>query len=103
MPYVPVCEISQMYSVLIFLLLCFSQKLAKDVQTALAKANSIAEETISAIKTVRSFANEETEANAYSDKLQRLYCLYKNEAVAYTYYIWSTGVSKTLVTSSHLV
>ncbi|XP_040203253.1 ATP-binding cassette sub-family B member 9 [Rana temporaria] len=72
----------------------YYKKLAKEVQTALAKANSTAEETISAIKTVRSFANEETEANVYSDKLHQLYSLYKKEAFAYTYYIWSTGFTE---------
>ncbi|MEE6504071.1 hypothetical protein FKM82_005059 [Ascaphus truei] len=71
--------------------------LAKEVQTALAKANNIAEETISAMKTVRSFANEEAEVALYGEKLQRVYALYKKEAVAYTCYSWSTGnVSFTL-------
>lgn len=59
----------------------------------MAKANSSAEETISAMKTVRSFANEEVEANIYRDKLQRVYELNKKEASAYTYYVWSNGVS----------
>ncbi|KAM8960739.1 ABC-type oligopeptide transporter ABCB9 [Pelodytes ibericus] len=72
----------------------YYKKLAKDVQTALAQANSTAEETISAMKTVRSFANEQTEANMYSDKLQEVYTLYKKEAIAYTYYVWSTGFTQ---------
>lgn len=73
--------------------LCLSpQKLSKDVQNALAKANTTAEETISAMKTVRSFANEEAEANVYWQKLQQVYKLNKREAMAYTYYVWSSGV-----------
>lgn len=44
------------------------------------------------MKTVRSFANEETEANVYWQKLQQVYKLNKREAMAYTYYVWSSGV-----------
>lgn len=74
-------------------LLCLPpQKLSKEVQNALAKANNTAEETISAMKTVRSFANEETEANVYWQKLQQVYKLNKRESMAYTYYVWSSGV-----------
>lgn len=62
------------------------------MQNALAKANNTAEETISAMKTVRSFANEEAEANVYWQKLQQVYKLNKREAMAYTYYVWSSGV-----------
>ncbi|XP_075033833.1 ABC-type oligopeptide transporter ABCB9 [Mixophyes fleayi] len=80
----------------------YYKKLAKEVQTALAKANSTAEETISAMKTVRSFANEETEANVYSDKLQQVYSLYKKEAIAYTYYVWSTGFTQLVLQISIL-
>ncbi|NXR07968.1 ABCB9 protein, partial [Semnornis frantzii] len=70
----------------------YYKKLSKDVQSALAKANNTAEETISAMKTVRSFANEEAEANVYWQKLQQVYKLNKREALAYTYYVWSSGV-----------
>ncbi|XP_063820625.1 ABC-type oligopeptide transporter ABCB9 [Pseudophryne corroboree] len=80
----------------------YYKKLAKDVQTALAKANSTAEETISAMKTVRSFANEETEASVYRDKLQQVYSLYKKEAVAYTCYVWSTGFTQLVLQISIL-
>ncbi|XP_056391492.1 ABC-type oligopeptide transporter ABCB9 isoform X2 [Hyla sarda] len=80
----------------------YYKKLAIEVQTALAKANSTAEETISAIKTVRSFANEDTEANVYSEKLQQVYFLYKKEAIAYTYYVWSTGFTQLVLQISIL-
>ncbi|XP_075690215.1 ABC-type oligopeptide transporter ABCB9 isoform X2 [Rhinoderma darwinii] len=80
----------------------YYKKLSKEVQTALAKANSTAEETISAIKTVHSFANEETEANVYSEKLQQVYSLYKKEAIAYTYYAWSTGFTQLVLQISIL-
>uniref|UniRef100_A0A670YUW3 ABC-type oligopeptide transporter ABCB9 n=1 Tax=Pseudonaja textilis TaxID=8673 RepID=A0A670YUW3_PSETE len=69
----------------------YYKKLSKEVQNALAKANNTAEETISAMRTVRSFANEEAEADAYWEKLQQVYQLNKKEAMAYTYYVWSNG------------
>uniref|UniRef100_A0A452IZE5 ABC-type oligopeptide transporter ABCB9 n=1 Tax=Gopherus agassizii TaxID=38772 RepID=A0A452IZE5_9SAUR len=69
----------------------YYKKLSKEVQNALAKANNTAEETISAMKTVRSFASEDMEANVYWQKLQQVYKLNKKEALAYTYYVWSSG------------
>lgn len=68
------------------------QRLSKEVQNALARASNTAEETISALKTVRSFANEEAEAEVYSRKLQQVYKLNRKEAAAYTYYVWGSGV-----------
>lgn len=44
------------------------------------------------MKTVRSFANEEEEAEVYSRKLQQVYKLNRKEAAAYTYYVWGSGV-----------
>lgn len=44
------------------------------------------------MKTVRSFANEEQEAEVYSQKLQQVYKLNRKEAAAYTYYVWGSGV-----------
>ncbi|XP_077164365.1 ABC-type oligopeptide transporter ABCB9 [Paroedura picta] len=80
----------------------YYKKLSKEVQNALAKANNTAEETISAMKTVRSFANEEVEANVYRDKLQQVYKLNKKEALAYTYYVWSSGLTLLIVQVSIL-
>ncbi|XP_030075698.1 ABC-type oligopeptide transporter ABCB9 [Microcaecilia unicolor] len=80
----------------------YYKKLAKEVQNALAKANSTAEETLSAMKTVRSFANEETEASIYREKLQQVYILYKKEALAYTYYMWATGFTQLVLQISIL-
>ena len=59
------------------------QKLAQKVQTSLAKANIVAEETISSMKTVRSFANEAGERKTYRSKLDVTYRLRRKEAVAY--------------------
>nr|KAF6463641.1 ATP binding cassette subfamily B member 9 [Rousettus aegyptiacus] len=69
----------------------YYKRLSKEVQNALARASNTAEETISALKTVRSFANEEAEAEVYSRKLQQVYKLNRKEAAAYTYYVWGSG------------
>ena len=42
------------------------QKLAREAQDALARANEVAEETIAGIRTVRAFAAERAEGNRYS-------------------------------------
>ncbi|XP_077417177.1 ABC-type oligopeptide transporter ABCB9 isoform X2 [Vanacampus margaritifer] len=68
----------------------YYKKLTKEVQTTLAKANKVAEETISAMKTVRSFANEHREADSYYDKLVVMYHLNKKQALAYACYMWSS-------------
>lgn len=44
------------------------------------------------MKTVRSFANEEEEAEVYLRKLQQVYKLNRKEAAAYMYYVWGSGV-----------
>ncbi|XP_041457651.1 ATP-binding cassette sub-family B member 9-like [Lytechinus variegatus] len=61
----------------------YYEKLSRKVQTSLANANIVAEETISSMKTVRSFANEEGERKSYWNKLHITYLLRKKEAVAY--------------------
>jgi hypothetical protein len=44
------------------------------------------------MKTVRSFANEEEEAEVYLRKLQQVYKLNRKEAAAYMSYVWGSGV-----------
>lgn len=44
-------------------------QLSKKVQDGLAKANEVAEQSIGAIKTVRSFANEQGELELYEKRL----------------------------------
>jgi len=58
------------------------RKLSKEVQDALAAASEVAEETISGIRTVRSFAAEKAEAKRYSEKVQQSYFLAKHRAYA---------------------
>lgn len=62
------------------------------MQTTLAEANKVAEETISSMRTVRSFANECGEADSYYVKLLAMYQLNKKQALAYACYVWSSCV-----------
>ncbi|XP_070690350.1 ABC-type oligopeptide transporter ABCB9 isoform X2 [Pempheris klunzingeri] len=68
----------------------YYKKLTKEVQTTLAEANKVAEETISAVRTVRSFANECGEVNSYYSKLLVMFQLNKKQALAYACYMWSS-------------
>src|SRR5260221_8568103 len=58
------------------------RKLSKEVQDALAAASEVAEETISGIRTVRSFAAEKAETKRYSEKVQHSFFLAKHRAYA---------------------
>ncbi|XP_060707024.1 antigen peptide transporter 1 [Hemiscyllium ocellatum] len=71
----------------------YYQKLAVDVQESLAKANDVAMETFSSMKTVRSFANEDGESRRYSDRLEDTYRLNKKEAAAYAGFMWTNSLS----------
>eukprot|EP00591_Stephanopyxis_turris_P010927 CAMPEP_0195510720 /NCGR_PEP_ID=MMETSP0794_2-20130614/3278_1 /TAXON_ID=515487 /ORGANISM="Stephanopyxis turris, Strain CCMP 815" /LENGTH=1038 /DNA_ID=CAMNT_0040638197 /DNA_START=13 /DNA_END=3129 /DNA_ORIENTATION=- len=53
----------------------FLQQNAKQVQTALAEANTVAQETFSCIRTVIAFASEELEMTKYGNKIQNQYLL----------------------------
>ncbi|XP_062310518.1 ATP-binding cassette sub-family B member 9 [Osmerus eperlanus] len=72
----------------------YYKRLTKDVQTALAEANKVAEETISSMRTVRSFASEEKEADSYYSKLLVMFQLNKKQALAYAGYMWSSCISE---------
>ncbi|XP_040899007.1 ATP-binding cassette sub-family B member 9 [Toxotes jaculatrix] len=72
----------------------YYKKLTKEVQTTLAEANKVAEETISAMRTVRSFANECGEADSYYTKLLVMFQLNKKQALAYACYMWSSCISE---------
>ncbi|KAI9534237.1 ATP-binding cassette sub- B member 9 [Dissostichus eleginoides] len=72
----------------------YYKKLTKEVQTTLAEANKVAEETISSMRTVRSFANEEGEADTYLSKLLVMFQLNRKQALAYAGYMWSSCISE---------
>ncbi|KAM8793830.1 antigen peptide transporter 1 [Eudromia elegans] len=60
----------------------FRQRLARQVQDALAGANAVALETFGAVGTVRSFANEAGAAGRYRDRLRACQRLQEREAGA---------------------
>ena len=60
----------------------YYQKLSEQVQSSLAEANESAEEAISSVRTVRSFAAEGLEIDRYKDKLKMTYRLKIKEAFA---------------------
>jgi len=62
------------------------------VQDALARANEVAEEVFSSMRTIRSFASESEEVDRYADKLNVTYKLKLKESVAYAGYFWSNQV-----------
>uniref|UniRef100_A0A8C5Q3N1 Uncharacterized protein n=1 Tax=Leptobrachium leishanense TaxID=445787 RepID=A0A8C5Q3N1_9ANUR len=74
----------------------FSQKLAVQLQTSLSKANQVALETFSNMKTVRSFANEDGESQRYERRLHDTYQLNKKEAAAYGFSLVANSVSLAL-------
>ncbi|KAK7158369.1 hypothetical protein R3I93_009547 [Phoxinus phoxinus] len=71
----------------------FYQKLSVQVQDSLAKANDVATETFSSMKTVRSFANEDGETQRYKKCLEGTYALNKVEAAAYAASTWTNSMS----------
>uniref|UniRef100_A0A3Q2P4V1 Transporter 1, ATP-binding cassette, sub-family B (MDR/TAP) n=1 Tax=Fundulus heteroclitus TaxID=8078 RepID=A0A3Q2P4V1_FUNHE len=71
----------------------FHQTIAVKVQDSLAKANQVATETFSNMKTVRSFANEDGETEKYRRRLDETYSLNKQEAVAYAASTWANSMT----------
>lgn len=69
------------------------QVLAAKVQESLAKSSQVAIEVLSAMPTVRSFANEEGEAQKFRQKQQEMNILNQKEAVAYAVDLWTSSVS----------
>ncbi len=70
------------------------QQLSKKIQDSLARANEVADEVCSSMRTVCSFAMERDEAKRYSERLQETYKLKKKEAITYGGYIWCSEVGK---------
>uniref|UniRef100_A0A8C3WYZ1 Antigen peptide transporter 1 n=1 Tax=Catagonus wagneri TaxID=51154 RepID=A0A8C3WYZ1_9CETA len=73
------------------------QVLAAQVQESLAKSSQVAIEVLSAMPTVRSFANEEGEAQKFKQKLQEMKPLNQKEALAYAVDLWGTSISGMLL------
>ncbi|KAL4458512.1 hypothetical protein ABPG75_013377 [Micractinium tetrahymenae] len=65
----------------------YYRKLSKKVQTELAEANSVADEALSSMTTVKAHAAEDSTLAAYAAKLRRFHMLQRSEAVAYALYM----------------
>lgn len=70
------------------------QSISKEVMDSLAKANQVATETFSYVKTVKCFANEDGETEKYRAQLDKTYALNKKEAAAYAGSMWANSVSR---------
>uniref|UniRef100_G3PI52 Transporter 1, ATP-binding cassette, sub-family B (MDR/TAP) n=1 Tax=Gasterosteus aculeatus TaxID=69293 RepID=G3PI52_GASAC len=71
----------------------FQKVIAVKVQESLAKANQVATETFSYMKTVRCFANEDGETERYRRRMDDTYALNKKEAVAYAASTWANSMT----------
>ncbi|XP_036624625.1 antigen peptide transporter 1-like [Trichosurus vulpecula] len=69
----------------------WQQSLVVQVHTSLAESSQVAMEALSAMPTVRSFANEEGEARKFAHQLQKTQKLNQKLALTYTFNIWTTN------------
>uniref|UniRef100_H2Z4F0 ABC-type oligopeptide transporter ABCB9 n=1 Tax=Ciona savignyi TaxID=51511 RepID=H2Z4F0_CIOSA len=68
----------------------YYKKTQKQVQDKFAKANEVAQEVCSSMQTVRSFANEKSEAAQYKLRLKDVLKIQIKQAVSYSFYQWCT-------------
>uniref|UniRef100_A0A6S8M2Q5 ATP-binding cassette transporter n=1 Tax=Dunaliella tertiolecta TaxID=3047 RepID=A0A6S8M2Q5_DUNTE len=61
--------------------------LAKNVQSELAAANSVADEVLSSMTTVKAHAAQDSAMAAYANKLERFFALLIKEAIVYALYM----------------
>ena len=59
----------------------------------MADANHVAEEALSKIRTVRSFANEDGEFESYTEKLKSILTLKIKQSFIFTTYDWAVKVN----------
>jgi ATP-binding cassette subfamily B (MDR/TAP) protein 10 len=75
----------------------YIKKLSKQVQDVLAEATEVAEEKLSNIRTVRAFAQEEKETNAYVKSVNKVMSMKLKEALAYGVFYGTTGFSGNVI------
>jgi ATP-binding cassette subfamily B (MDR/TAP) protein 9 len=71
--------------------------LAEKTQEAVAHSNDVAEEVLSTMRTVRSFACEEIEGDRFYDKLTYTLNITKKKAFAYVGYLWVSELFQTVI------
>lgn len=85
------------------------RKLSTEVQDALAKSNEVAEEVISGVRTVRSFAREPAEVARYAEKVDHSYQVAAKRALAlgvfngFTQFFGFSAMALVLWYGAHLV
>lgn len=75
----------------------YIKKLSKKVQDVLAQATEVAEEKLSNIRTVRAFAQEDKEINAYTKSVNDVMKMKFKEAMAYGIFYGTTGLSGNMI------
>lgn len=80
----------------------YYKKLSNRVQKYMAEANHVAEQSLSTIRTVRSFANEDGEACTYGTRLKSMLNLKIRQALIHITYDWAVKIAELLMTVSML-
>lgn len=80
----------------------YYKNLSSKVQTYMADSNNVAEQALSTIRTVRSFANEDGEFFSYSFKLKKMLHQKIKQAYIFTTYEWAVKISELCMTVSML-
>eukprot|EP00241_Pyramimonas_parkeae_P020214 CAMPEP_0114288964 /NCGR_PEP_ID=MMETSP0059-20121206/7106_1 /TAXON_ID=36894 /ORGANISM="Pyramimonas parkeae, Strain CCMP726" /LENGTH=172 /DNA_ID=CAMNT_0001410175 /DNA_START=1 /DNA_END=515 /DNA_ORIENTATION=+ len=70
----------------------FYRKLAKQTQSELAEVNSVAEEAISSMSTIKSFAAERTVMSEFDHRIMGYFHLQRTESAAYSVYAFITAL-----------
>ena len=78
---------------MLFSLFLLVQVIVFEIQGSFSKANNTAEECLSSMRTVRSFANEEAEFQHFKEKLRHTQKIYTRKAVFYGAWMLSNNVS----------
>ena len=80
----------------------YYKKLSTKVQKCMADANHVAEQSLSTIRTVRSFANEDGESHTYGLRLVDMLKLKYKQAILQTTYDWAVKIAELLMTVAML-
>nr|UOU03331.1 ATP-binding cassette subfamily B9 [Brachionus rubens] len=80
----------------------YYRRLSSKVQNCMADSNHVAEQALSTIRTVRSFANEDGEFMSYSNKLKDMLKHKIRQAIMYTTYEWTVKIAELSMTISML-
>ncbi|CEF68553.1 ATP-binding cassette sub-family B member 9 [Strongyloides ratti] len=75
----------------------YYDELSELTQDAIASSNDTAEEVISTMRTVRSFACEEFESQRYFDKLTDTLNVTWKKAISYLIFIWASEIFQTVI------